>query len=46
MMKQMAIEKQNEQAEWERRDGSVLTKTKSGRGYKPGGQYLKSDHDL
>lgn len=29
-----------------RRDGSVLTKTRSGRGVKPGGSYMKSDIDV
>ncbi len=29
-----------------RRDGSVLTKTRSGKGLKPGGSFLKSDIDV
>ena len=29
-----------------KRDGSQLTKTRSGKGYKPGGEYMRSDQDL
>ena len=29
-----------------RRDGTVLSKTRSGKGYKPGGTYYREDNDL
>lgn len=29
-----------------KRDGSVISKTKSGKGYKPGGTYYREDNDL
>lgn len=44
-MKKMGQKAQEESDDWERRDGSNLVKTKSGRGYKPGGQYMRSDED-
>lgn len=28
------------------RDGTTLVKTRSGKGYKPGGSYLRDDNDL
>jgi hypothetical protein len=46
MMKQQAIDDQNEQAAKERSDGSTLSRTKSGRGVKPGGSHSRSDYDL
>jgi len=37
---------QDDANEAERRDGSSLTRTQSGKGYKPGGSYRTSDQDL
>ncbi len=46
MMEKYQIEFQNDAEDWQRRDGSVLTKTRSGKGYKPGGSYGKDDYDM
>ena len=32
--------------EFQNRQGSQLTRTKSGKGFKPGGSYMETDHDL
>lgn len=45
-MQRAAIEAQNDSLERQERDGSTLVKTRSGKGYKPGGTYLKDDNDL
>ena len=44
-MGEMQKQKKDEQDDWERREGSNLVKTRSGRGYKPGSQYMRSDED-
>jgi hypothetical protein len=45
LMRSMQKKKEAELEELERRDGSNLVRTRSGKGYKPGGQYLRSDTD-
>ena len=42
---EMQKQKKDEHDDWERREGSNLVKTRSGRGYKPGSQYMRSDDD-
>jgi len=46
MMKAKFIDDQNEQAAKERSDGSTLSRTRSGKGVKPGGSHSRSDYDL
>lgn len=45
-MERAAIEAQNDSLERMRRDGTTLVKTRSGKGYKPGGSSLREDNDL
>ena len=45
MRKKIQSQAKVEQDDWERREGSNLVKTRSGRGYKPGSQYMRSDDD-
>ena len=44
-MKRIQQRDLSKREDYERRDGSNLVKTKSGRGYKPGSQYMRSDED-
>lgn len=47
LKKLQSIQHRNEAEDWMRRDGSELTRTRSGKGYKPGGGgYLRDDFDL